>query len=488
MLYKENKMAEKLKVFVNKTFTNQDINPDGTITLIQNDATTQAVVKSFEVEDRSLDNKLKYRVENDGFIIAEDLAGMEGSEIVDKGKLLRLNTDALFNNNLFLDYTEPSEELVFPAGNTVTISSLTSAILSETSGATINCAYINDIGDALYLPVSSDYKDFSTLKAKYPYVVSPVVHSFGTTTNYTTPIMYSPAWFRIVGNNAYHFNWDGNSTAQLLKAPISGGVVGAWANVHAGSYAFKAVDVENNIVYWVDSTALYKYDLATQVQSTVGGISGVPAAVSSFSTATFCNGVFFYIVSSSYQGAIYYWNSATNQSGTINVNTAFALSSYSRIAVAYNQLEDKWYIDVGYSTTSYIYTITGSITGTKTATYIGNQALLPFTLNSAQGIVVGDKNGRMLYKCTASTGGVQAGWAVVKWEGNKAILVENTAATFTVLYQNPMYIGSGLSRTTTITTYEVTPAAQTVRLDINEDTIPFSAKLKISGVEITEEI
>ena len=484
-------MAEQLKVFANKEFTNADIRADGTIHLITNLDSEQAVVKSIEVDDNTLNNSLKYRIENDGFTITEDLVNMEGYEIVDKGKALVLNTDVDYENNVILnyDYSEATKQTISNAQLYNVIDSTTN-VRRFSVGATATCKLINGTLDSLYLPYSAVYKNYLLLKSKYPYSVSPVsteaTATATATATYTVPTMTQPVWFRVVGNKAYYFYWDGDSNTVLYKAEVTGTTVGSWSVVNNTSYAFKTLDVENNVVYWVDGTTLFRYDLVTQTQTTIGN-TVAPAGVSTYSTATFSNGVFFYVVSAGHTSKVYYYNTATNSFGVINFSEAFPISTYASIAVAYNGTEDKWYIDIGYSTARSVYTTTGAMTGTKTATKIGTQALLPFTLNSAQGIVMGDKTGHILYKCTNATGDVVGGWASVKWANNTATLVRNIAATFSVNYQNPMDIIAFL-HSFTITTYEVTPAAQTVVLDINEDTIPFSAKLKISGVAITEEI
>ena len=483
-------MAEQLKVFANKEFTNADIRADGTIHLITNLDSEQAVVKSIEVDDNTLNNSLKYRIENDGFTITEDLVNMEGYEIVDKGKALVLDTDVDYENNVILDYdySEATKQTVYNEQYYVINS--TTNVRSYSAEATAICKSINHPLDSLYLPYSAAYKNYLLLKSKYPYSASPVSSEATITTTtaaaYTVPTMSQPVWFRVVGNKAYYFQWDGNSTTVLYKAVVTGTTVDSWSVVNTASYAFKTLDVENNAVYWVEGATLYKYDLVTQTQTTIGTTEA--PGISTNSTATFSNGVFFYVVSSSYTTKVYYYNTTTKSFGNINLSETMPISNYTSIAVAYNGTEDKWYINIGYSTSRLVYTTTGAMTGTKTATKIGTQALLPFTLDGAQGIVMGDKTGHMLYKCTNATGGVVGGWASVKWANNTATLVRNIAATFSVGYQNPMNIIAFWPDTITTTTYEVTPAAQTVVLDINEDTIPFSAKLKISGVAITEEI
>lgn len=482
-------MAEKLKVFVNKIFTNQDINPDGTIALFGNDTTTQAVVKNFEVDGVLLKNGLQYYVQNDGFRILTDLESAEGSEIIDTGKALRLKTDLDFTDNVLLDYKHVISS--FSTNTSVGFFNSTASVITKTISGTYNAAGFYPVTTnnlTLYKPVNRAYKSIEELKSKYPYTVSTTttttcnVSAVSTSTTYTVPNMNTPAWFYSTGTNAYYFYWSGDSNTELFKATITNGIVGSWTSAGSTSYAVKALDIEGKSVYWNNGSTLYKYNMVTGSESTVTSAL-VNTSNSRYQTATFSNGVYFYIPSNSYSTQCYYYNTNTNTAGVINFGATNNFNSYMSIAVAYNSTEDKWYIDVGYATSRKIFTTTGAMTGTKTATLIGTEALLPFTLYTNQGLVQGDKYGRMLYKCTAS-GGLVQGFVAVKWANNTATVIGNAGDTFSVNYWSPIDINT-VATEVYVPAVTVSPSSQTVVLDINDDTVPISIPVKVSGVEIT---
>jgi hypothetical protein len=481
-------MADKIKVFANKEFTNTDIGADGSIELITNDANTQAVITDFEVEEKTKKNSLEYYVANGDFAILSRLNTASGSEKVDANGTLKLVTDLdIASNNVILDYTEPVDSTIVK--NTFVgslISSTTSVDYATRAQDTITYKYLNDVKDSLYKDVSIGYKDLSELKQKYPYTVTPVNNNFSALNlvTYSTQTMSNPAWFYIHNGHAFYFSWDGNSTTQLYTAEVTATNVGTWNAVDTNSYSFKVLDIDSNKVYYENDNVLYSYNLTSRATPDSLGALGAPSNSSSYTCACVCNDVFFYTLSSGYENFIRYRNLTTGENGQINVSSNFNLSSRSSIAVAYNESEDKWYIDVGYGNERYIYTTTGAMSGTKSANSIGNQFMLPFTLDQDQGIIQGDKEGRMLYKCQSSSG-VSAGWAIVKWDNNKATLVGNSGYSFSVDYQTPVAMDRFFSY---MTTYEVSPASQNVVLDINEDTRPFNVKLKISGVETKEEL
>lgn len=201
--------------------------------------------------------------------------------------------------------------------------------------------------------------------------------------------MNAPAYYIEVGDNAYYFYYDGNSTTQLLRSPLVGGYPGAWQSVNTSSYAYKAIDIDDLVIRWADNTTgtYREHDLLTNVTRNLGGYGASP---SSYSASGTVNGIIFYIKDSGLTSTLYYHNTRTGASGQLACNPTLIVSSHMHVGATYNPDEDAYYLSIGYTNQTYTYKVAGNLSSmtnlsTSGSFYPNGWGTMHYTQGNANG-------------------------------------------------------------------------------------------------------
>ncbi len=458
-------MAERLKVFQNKTFTAADIVNDDEFTLIANDATTQAVVKSIEVtpdvvplddEGRAVSLSLF-----NGEMPIGQMKTAEGLEIVDTGATLKvklgkvpgLTVDYAHNTEGFQSYWKNGGLATRVAGkDPITITPQNYAMKEGFSNA-----------DKLQL-----------VQETFGQAARPDNYNFDSTTE--TPVdSYSTnnhRWLWYGETYAYAFYTDSNSVQQINRWALdeNGQITGSMTNALARSYAPMGLDLENGIVYYYENSGntVEKLDLNTGVFSQVSSGS-YGSNCSSFTVGAYCNGYFFWVQSSANNGEIQFCNVSTGACGKLVA--AGQVSNYPRLLVAYNPVEDEWVFMIGYDSNGQIFYLTGAITDNATPTLLGS---FPTLLGSPHSV----SNSCSYF---APVWGKTDEFYATKATGNIPMRMKYANRQFTVLEER-----SEIILATARSNFLERPLAAQVSSPADIKWLEINLQCKIAGVEITE--
>lgn len=448
-------MAERLKEFFNGTLTSADLVNGDEWVLIQNDATTQAVVKDVLVDSSVVPTDVSGNIVacdlmNGDFKIGEKVS-MSGHEIVEKGQTLKyklpneIKTDTLY-------YSPPA----------VARESIIQSTTKVYTKVLNNHVWIDKTGTFEFVPPLDADLVRKYFNSGFSGTANELVFDLYPT---AIPAMSEPAWFFATENYAYYFYYNGNDITYLYRAPVTGGVVGSWVSVDTSIHAYKAYDIENNAVWWVYGDILYRHDCATGTTTNVGTFSGVaPANTSSYTCAGVANGLFVYVISSSYVSVFYYYDSNTNTFGRLVCSAGFGVSIDSGLAVTYNPTEDRYYISVGHGSNVYTYAINnGFVSGNTITLLLSAQSFWPNGRSSTCSYIQGNAKGELF---------VRNGL-----DNAEKLYLENNSATSVNVHTDKAMLGdSGW--------FETIGAPQTATALLEEYNI--NLKCKVSGVEITE--
>ena len=330
-------MAEKLKTFVDTTWTLSDVDTaTNKLTMFTNDANTQAVVKDVQV---NVSKKIKGTINTGNCVVSDEIITLSGSAIVDKNEGMSIEIPLPFGITITRRIEDVYTASLNYATSTTKFTKVETGILTGTSPqtTTINGTSLSES------EIVSTYN--SVLNAnKFPILVLATVPFEEIKTSKTIATMSQPAFvYRHSDTRMYYFYYDGNSTTQLLHSTNEGA---SWANLDTSSHAYKCVN-QNGRISWVNGTTYnFVNPGAITVSGTVqlsGRITG-SYSTSSYTRASECNGWHFWCPNNSYTTILYGYHKDKNIAVTINLNNAMNLSSSGVLAVSYNATEGKYFL------------------------------------------------------------------------------------------------------------------------------------------------
>lgn len=364
-------MAEKLKTFVDTTWTLSDVDTStNKLTIFTNDANTQAVVKDVQV---NVSKKIKGTINTGNCVVSDEIITLSGSAIVDKNEGMSIEIPVPFgiiiNRSAYDMYTAN----LHYATSTTNFTTVENGIRVVTSPQIT----IIDGTNLSESEIASTYKSVLNID-KFPNAVA--LPTVANKTSKSIATMNTPAFvYRYSGDRMYYFYYDGNSTTQLLYSINEGG---SWTSLNTDSYGYKCVNSAGRIS-WVSGT-MYKFvnPGATAVSGTVQLSGRITSnyATSSYTRASECNGWHFWCPNNSYTSILYGYHQDKNIAVTINLNGAMNLSSGGVIAVSYNATEGKYFLLSTESTSRILHIINtdidalnadGAGTGTILSTGLG---------------------------------------------------------------------------------------------------------------------
>jgi hypothetical protein len=433
------------KVLFNGTLTSADLTGNDTWTLYTNDATTTSVIEGVLIDDgvtlSDADGKAVSGTFINDTITLGKTESLAGSEITAPSTSLVVKLDT----PLVLD------EVGYSAEGAQYVSAATTSFIRTTTKT-----------DIIDVPVNNYLINQSEDELIVKYFDATFTSATSTNGSFNVPSMSIPRWFYATDTFAYYFYTNGNDAHTLYKATNSSGTIGAWSNFASPSYGYMALDIGNKKVFYVSGSTIHEVDLVTGVDTTI--LSAGVSTTSSYSTAGAVNGVFFYSRSNSFLGYLYCFDTNAGAIYAVNLPTGYQTSSNPRLGVCYNSNENKYYVDVGYTTSSFIYAIDWD---TKTAEYLGTDSdVYPSPIIDMRAILGSDKGEMFIQN---SSGYIQT----ISFSNNKATLKEqaavggsNTISSSGAWYKKPLGV------------------PVTVTLALEDYTI--NLKCKVSGTEYKE--
>jgi hypothetical protein len=436
------------KVFFNGTLTAADLTGLDTFTLFTNNATTTSVIESVTVDETVGLFDINGAVVtasfvNDGTDIG-DVIDLGGSEITAPSTSLTIKLDTPLVLKNFDYYAEGTKDVMCVSSSNVSINELSHAgVIHQDTYATIPTT--------TELIVNNFYPSFNGVRVQ-------------SNDTQSVPSMIEPRWYYSTGNHAYYFFCDGNSNTRLYHATITAGTVGAWSIVDDSNYAYKALDLGKKKVFYTYNGEFYQCDLTTNTVSQLGA-SDIAEAISSNSTAGAANGVFFYVPTAGDTNSVHYYDTNDGTYGSINFADSYSITTNSHLGVCYNPAENKFYLSIGATTISYVYSIAWA---DKSATFLGIQNTVYPADITYMYAMLGNDNGEMF---------INSKWAalqIIKFENDKATVQEDIAT-----------INGSTDPTQQGTWYrDYVGTKQTVTLAATDYEI--NIKCKISGAEYKE--
>ena len=364
-------MAEKLKTFVDTTWTLSDVDTStNKLTMFTNDATTQAVVKDVQV---NVSKKIKGSMNIGNCVVSDEIITLSGSAIVDKNEGMSI-------------------EIPVPFGVTITRSAYdmyTANLHYATS--TTNCTTVENGIRVVTLPQTTTIDGTNLSESEIAYTYKSVLNidkfpnavALPTVANKTSKsvgTMSTPAFvYRHSDTRMYYFQYDNDSTTALYYSTNEGA---SWVALEQSSYAYKCVN-QNGRISWVSGTA-YGFvnpgEIAVSGTVQLSGRAGISYATSSYTRASECNGWHFWCPNNSYTTTLYGYNKDKNIAVNITLNSAMQLSSAGGLCVSYNATEGKYFLMSWQSSTRYLHRIDtdidalvadGTGTGTRLTTSLG---------------------------------------------------------------------------------------------------------------------
>ena len=363
-------MAEKLKTFVDTTWTLSDVDTStNKLTMFTNDDNTQAVVKDVQV---NMSKKITGTINTGNCVVSDEIVTLSGSAIVDKNEGMSIEIPVPFGITITRSaYDMDTTNLHYATSTTncttvengITLvkvpqtTTITGTNLSESEIASTYMSVLN-IDTFLNAGVSTELK--KTLKN----IATMNQHAFV---------------YRHSDTRMYYFYYDSNSTTQLLYSTNEGA---SWVALETSGYAYKCVD-KNGRISWVNGAAYgFVNPGATVVSGTVqlSGRAGINRATTTYTHASECNGWHFWCPSNSYTTSLYGYHKDKNIAVNITLNSAMLLGTSGGLCVSYNATEGKYFLMSWDSSTRYLHRIDTNIdslvadgagTGTILSTNLG---------------------------------------------------------------------------------------------------------------------
>ena len=329
-------MAEKLKTFVDKTWTLSDVDTStNKLTMFTNNGTTQAVVKDIQV---NVPKKIKGTINAGNCVVSDEITTLSGSAIVDKNEGMSIEIPVPFGITIDRSAYDMYTANLNYATSTTKFTTVENSILAGTSPqtTTINGTNLSES------EIASTYRYVLNVD-KFPNVAITMPFE-EIKTSKTIATLNQPAFvYRYSGDRMYYFYYDSNSTTQLLYSTNEGS---SWVALDNSSYAYKCVNPSGRIS-WV-SGRVYSFvnPGATAVSGTVqlnGRFTG-NYSTTSYTRASECNGWHFWCPSNSYTSILYGYHKDKNIAVTINLNSAMNISSSGVLTVSYNATEGKYFL------------------------------------------------------------------------------------------------------------------------------------------------
>ncbi len=363
-------MAEKLKTFVDTTWTLSDVDTaTNKLTMFTNDANTQAVVKDVQV---NVSKKIKGTINTGNCVVSDEIVTLSGSAIVDKNEGMSI-------------------EIPVPFGITITRSAYnmdTTNLHYATS--TTNCTTVEKGITLVKVPqtttITGTSLSESEIVSTYRYVLNidtfPNAVELLTVANKKSKsiaTMNAPAFvYRHSGNRMYYFYYDSNSITQLLYSTNEGA---SWVALESSNYAYRCIN-QNGRISWVAGTV---YGFVNPGEIAVGGTVQLSGRAGIASTGTYthaseCNGWHFWCPNNSYPTSLYGYHKDKNRAVNITLNSAMLLGGNGGLCVSYNATEGKYFLMSWDSSSRYLHRIDtdidalvadGTGTGTSLTTGLG---------------------------------------------------------------------------------------------------------------------
>ena len=363
-------MAEKLKTFVDTTWTLSDVDTStNKLTMFTNDATTQAVVKDVQV---NVSKKIKGTINTGNCVVSDEIITLSGSAIVDKNEGMSIEIPVPFGIIINRSAYDMRTVNLHYATSTTNFTTVENGIRVVTTPqiTTIDGTNLSES------EIASTYSSVLNVD-KFPNAAA-LLTEIKTSKNIAT--MSQPAFvYRHSDNRMYYFYYDSNSTTHLYYSTNEGA---SWVALETSSYAYKCV-AQNGRISWVSGTA---YGFVNPGETAVGGtvqLSGrasISVATTSYTHASECNGWHFWCPSNGATTTLYGYNKDKNIAVNITLNTAMQVSSSGGLCVSYNATEGKYFIMSWQSSTRYLHRINTDIdslvadstgTGTSLTTSLG---------------------------------------------------------------------------------------------------------------------
>lgn len=364
-------MAEKLKTFVDTTWTLSDVDTStNKLTMFTNDANTQAVVKDVQV---NVSKKIKGTINTGNCVVSDEIVTLSGSAIVDKNEGMSIEVPLPFGITITRRVDDMYTANLQYATTTTKFTTVENATLVRTSPQTTTI----DGTSLSESEIVSTYKSVLNIST-FPNIVVAIPPELKTSKNIAT--MSTPAFvYKHSDTRMYYFYYDGNSTTNLYYSTNEGA---SWTNLETSSYAYKCIN-QNGRISWVSGTVYgFVNPGETAVGSTVqlSGRAGINRASSTYTHASECNGWHFWCPSNSYTTSLYGYHKDKNIAVNITLNSAMLLSAGGGLCVSYNATEGKYFLMSWEGASRYLHRINTDIdalvadstgTGTLLSTNLG---------------------------------------------------------------------------------------------------------------------
>ncbi len=363
-------MAEKLKTFVDTTWTLSDVDTStNKLTMFTNDDKTQAVVKDVQV---NVSKKIKGTMNIGNCVVSDEITTLSGSAIVDKNEGMSIEIPVPFDITITRSAYDMYTANLHYATSTTNFTTVENGIRVVTLPQTTTIDGTN-LSES---EIAYTYKSVLNID-KFPNAVA-LPTELKTLKNIAT--MSQPAFvYRHSNTRMYYFYYDGNSTTQLLYSTNEGA---SWVALETSSYGYKCVN-QNGRLSWVSGTA-YGFvnpgEIAVSGTVQLSGRASISVATSSYTHASECNGWHFWCPNSSYTTTLYGYHKDKNIAVNITLNSAMLVSSGGGLCVSYNATEGKYFLMSWDSSSRYLHRINTDIdalvadstgTGTRLTTSLG---------------------------------------------------------------------------------------------------------------------
>ena len=363
-------MAEKLKTFVDTTWTLSDVDTStNKLTMFTNDANTQAVVKDVQV---NVSKKIKGTMNIGNCVVSDEITTLSGSAIVDKNEGMSIEIPVPFGititRSAYDMYTANLQYATSTTNFTTVENCITLVKVPQTT--TIDGTNLSES------EIASTYKSVLNID-KFPNAVA--LQTVANKKSKSIATMGTSAFvYRHSDNIMYYFQYDNNSTTNLYYSTNEGA---SWVALDTSTYAYRCV-AQNGRISWVSGTT---YGLVIPGSTAVGtmqlsGRAGISYGTSSYTRASECNGWHFWCPNNSYTSVLYGYHKDKNIAVNITLNSAMQLSSAGGLCVSYNATEGKYFLMSWDSSSRYLHRIDTNIdalvadgtgTGTRLTTSLG---------------------------------------------------------------------------------------------------------------------